>query len=151
MSNGPSPSTDAKRPAGLREIDHTGDTGLSISAPTLEALFARAAWGLFSVLTEMDAVRPAAEQDVVVEGADRDDLLVRWLSELNFLHGARGWLFSEFDIRDLSDTRLLATARGEKIDRERHAVHTEIKAVTYHGLHISQENEAWHAQVIFDM
>lgn len=139
------------RPDWLREVDHTGDIGITVSAPTPEALFARAAWGLFSVLTNPGTVRPATEQEIAVEGTDRDDLLVRWLSELNFLHVTRGWLFCEFDIRHLSAERLVATARGEPAAPERHTVHTEVKAITYHGLRIRREGETWHAQVIFDM
>lgn len=143
--------TEPEWPDGLREIDHTGDIGIAVSAPTPEVLFTRAAWGLFAMLTDLAVVRPLDEQEVVVEGADRDDLMVRWLSELNFRHVARGWVFSTFDIQVLSEERLVATVRGEKVDLERHVVYTEIKAVTYHGLYIRREDEAWHAQVIFDM
>ena len=104
-------------PDWLQEIDHTGDVGLRITAGSLPQLFERAAGGMFSVLTDPDAVRPAETTDVSVEGPDREALMVRWLSELNY----------------------------------HHTVHTEIKAVTFHGLEIRETTDGWTVQVIFDM
>jgi SHS2 domain-containing protein len=96
-------------------------------------------------------VRPLQALQVVVEADDRADLMVRWLSELNFLHVTEGWLFCAFDLEERTDRRLVATVRGERIHPGRHVIYTEIKAVTYHGLEIRQDEDGWHAQVIFDL
>lgn len=138
-------------PSWFREIDHTGDVGVHVEAPSLDALFARAAWGMLSVLTDLSDVAPASSQPVAVEAHDREALMVRWLSDLNFLHVTEGWLFCDFDVEVLPENRLHAAVRGEHLDPDRHVLHTEIKAVTFHDLHIRRRGEAWHVQVIFDM
>ena len=44
-------------PDWFREIDHTGDIGIQVTAPTLPHLFERAALGTFHVLTDLDTVQ----------------------------------------------------------------------------------------------
>jgi len=138
-------------PAWLREIDHTGDIGIVVTAPDRGQLYERAAWGLFSVLTDLSTVEPKEAHAVTVEGADPVDLMVKWLSELNFLHVTQHDLFAKFSIHELEDHRLAATAWGEPIDRERHTVYTEVKAITYHRLEIEETDDGWRVQIIFDM
>lgn len=141
----------SESPSWLREIDHTGDIGIVVTAPDRGQLYERAAWGLFSVLTEPSTVEPREAHAIAVEGTDPVDLMVKWLSELNFLHVTQHVLFSKFTIDELTDTRLAATAWGEPTDPDRHTVYTEIKAVTYHQLEIEATDDGWRVQIIFDM
>ena len=141
-------------PDWIREIDHTGDIGLRVTAPSLDALFARAAWGTFWVLTDVETVEPRESQTVTVDAADREALMVRWLSELNFLHTTQHRLFCDFDVAlSTADDgiALEATCRGEPTDPARHTVYTEIKAVTFHGMEVEETEDGWTVQVIFDM
>lgn len=138
-------------PLWLEEIDHTGDAGLRVHAPDVAALFARAAWGMFAVLADPETIRPTQTRELEVHGSDQEDLLLRWLSELNYLHLVEGVLFCRFEIREWSERKLVARVSGEGIDPARHSIHTEIKAVTYHGLEIREVNGEWRAQIIFDM
>jgi len=138
-------------PAWLQYLDHTADAGVIVQAATLEELFARAAWAMFSMLTDVAAIQPRLARRVSVAAADRQALLVRWLAELNFLHVTRHEVYCRFDIESLSDTELVAEVHGEKVDLSRHLVYTEIKAVTFHGLQIEPTAGGWEAQVIFDL
>ena len=40
---------------------------------------------------------------------------------------------------------------GEPIDRERHVLDHEVKAVTHHGLDLRREGGGWVAEVILDI
>jgi SHS2 domain-containing protein len=135
----------------LQPLDHTADTGIVVTASDLRELFARAAWGMFSLITDIGSVRAESEESIVVTATDREALLVRWLSELNFLHATRHRLFSRFEVRELQDHRLIALVAGEGIARERHTIHTEIKAVTFHGLRLQHGAQGWTAAIIFDL
>ena len=145
----------APTPDWLEEIDHTGDIGLRVRADTLPQLFERAAVGMFSVLTDLDTVRPTDSTGLSVEGRDREALMVRWLSELNYHHTVHARLFCAFSVETLEATadgfRLSATATGERLAPARHTVHTEIKAITFHGMEIRETADGWTVQVIFDM
>ncbi|MFB6249504.1 MAG: archease [Salinibacter sp.] len=145
----------SRTPSWLQQIDHTGDLGLRVTADTLPRLFERAAEGTFRVLTDLGDVRPAVASTVTVRAPDREALVVRWLSELNFRHAAHRRLYGAFAVSSVEaqgdEWVLEATVRGEPIDPERHVVHTEIKAVTFHGLEVQETEAGWTVQVIFDL
>jgi SHS2 domain-containing protein len=138
-------------PAWLEPLDHTADLGIRVQASDLKGLFARAAWGMFSLITDVPSVRPLVITSIHVEANDSQALLVKWLSELNFRHVTQRQVFCQFDILELDERRLTAEVRGEKIDLDRHTVYTEVKAVTFHELRLEKQNEVWTAQVIFDV
>jgi len=144
-------TADSDSPEWLQQFDHTADVGIVVTADDLRQLFARAAWGLFSVITDMAAVRPAEKVDVSASGPDREALLVRWLSELNFRHAADCWLFCRFDVHTLDDENAAATVFGERFDPRRHVIRAEVKAVTFHALRIWQEEQRLHGRVILDV
>jgi len=132
-------------------IDHTADVGYRLFAPTLAELFAVAGRALFDAITERASIQPQFERKIEVEAGDVEALLVTWLSELNFRCLTEFELFCEFTVDAISPTAVRATVRGEKIDPARHVIQTEIKAVTYHELYVRQVENAWEAQVIFDV
>jgi SHS2 domain-containing protein len=145
----------ADAPAWFREIDHTGDIGIQVTAPTLPQLFERAATGMFRVLTDLEAVQSPESLQITVDGRDLEALMVRWLSDLNYRHTVDHVLYSAFEVTPIEETdegfTLTATARGEPIDPDRHTVYTEIKAITFHGLDVQETDDGWAVQVIFDM
>ena len=105
-------------------------------ASDLKELFARAAWGMFSLVTEVDEIRLVDVDDIELEATDRFSLMVRWLSELNYRHVTENRLFGKFEIIDIDERSLAAVVRGERLDPARHQIFTEIKAVTFHGMRL---------------
>jgi SHS2 domain-containing protein len=134
-----------------RLIDHGADLGMEVRAPTLEALFVGAARALFDILGTLDATRVTRVETIEQEGEDLEEVFRGWLAELLFLSAARRMVFSEFRVLALDTTRLKAEAAGERFDRDRHTFEREIKAITYHGLEVVQEDREWRATVIFDV
>jgi len=72
-------------------------------------------------------VRPLQAFQITVEAPDREALLVKWLSELNYLHITQHMLYAEFKLLNWRAQGLTAEVKGEPIDPARHAVHTEIR------------------------
>jgi SHS2 domain-containing protein len=132
-------------------FDHTADIGIRAFGRTPEEVFIHAAEALFNVLTDLGSIRGQLTREVEVRGSDLEDLLVRWLGELLYLCEGEGYLFREFSIVQLTPTSLKAAARGERFDPARHEFKTEIKAVTYHQVEVSQKGETWVGKVIFDL
>jgi SHS2 domain-containing protein len=143
----PSPNT----PIWLTHVDHTGDAGISVNAADCRELFARAAWGMFSLITNMEAIRLAEMSRVQIAADDFSALMVKWLSELNYRHVTEHRLFGQFKVVEMDDATLLAEVRGERFDPTRHEIFTEIKAVTFHGLRLEHDDNGWKAQIIFDL
>jgi len=135
--------------ASYEQIEHTGDVGLRVRADTLPELLAGAARGMYEILVDAPEVRAQREEEIVVEGED-DELLRGWLAELLYRFSVDELIFVEFDIA-VEAGRLRAKARGGVMDRARHGMRTELKAVTYHGLSVRREGAGWIGEVIFDI
>jgi SHS2 domain-containing protein len=132
-------------------FEHTADLGLRVRAPNPPELFAEAGRGLFSmIVTNLADVRATEPLAIEIEGTQLDYLLFDWLNELLYVFECRHLLLSEFDVR-IDATGLKATARGEAADPARHELDHEVKAITYHGLKVAQENGGWLAEVIVDI
>ena len=138
-------------PEWLDYIDHTGDAGILLRAENLRQLFERAAWGMFSVLTNVAEIRLVEETRIQVEANDLPALMLAWLSELNYRHVTEHRLFGKFEVSVISDQMVFAEVSGETINPDRHTIFTEIKAVTFHDMRLEKSDNGWEAQIIFDL
>lgn len=128
--------------------EHRGELEIRIEAPSLPALFAEAGRALAEMMQGTPLEPPTAwSDDVVVEAADREALLVEWLNELVFRSEVTKVLFTGLEITHLSDHQLVAAIRGTRVERLRNPV----KAATYHGLSIVERPGGLTATVILDV
>jgi SHS2 domain-containing protein len=137
----------------IETFDHTADVGLRIAASDLDDLFRTAAQGVFDyIVTNRDAVRDEVTEAVSLRDESPADLLVTWLNDLIFRCETTHRLYTRFDVHVAADgLRLDATIGGEPIDRDRHVLDHEVKAVTHHGLTLRREDEGWVAELILDI
>lgn len=132
-------------------FEHTADVGLRIRGPDLESVMIDAARGLFSlIVVDPTSVRLAESVTFEIKGEDPDLLLFDWLNELLYTFDTRKLLLTDFHVT-LSDGQLNATARGEPLDRSRHQLDHEVKAITYHGLKLECTSDGWLAEVVVDI
>lgn len=136
-------------------FEHTADLGLRIRAPDLDTLFVEAAQALFSAIVEdLGSVAAQHRHEVQRTGDDLSYLLFDWLNELLYLFESEHLLCSRFEVhvsKDGQNWNLQGSAWGEPLDRSRHALEHEVKAITYHGLRVEQTPEGWLAEVIVDI
>lgn len=130
-------------------IEHTADLGLVASGATLAEAFSNAAYGLFSLITNLSAVRGVEPRRLKLEEDDAEMLLVGWLNNLIYLFDVERILFKRFDITDLDGHRLVAVCYGEKYDPTRHTLKRGVKAATYHMIKVDADKNQ--VQVIFDV
>jgi SHS2 domain-containing protein len=132
-------------------FDHTADLGLRIIAPDLETLFVEAAQALFSAIMEDPAaVRLERRVDIRLAAEEREYLLFDWLKELLYHFDVEHLLLAKFEVH-IKDGALTGSAWGEPLDRSRHVLEHEVKAITYHGLRVEQSEGGWLAEVIVDI
>jgi len=140
-----------------RTIEHTGDLGVEVEAPSLEQLFVAGAHALAGVLLGEEAGPAASEtlkatvwRDLALEGPDREALLVDWLRELLYMQMSEDLVLVEAELREVGEYRVagrVGFARASAAGR----VERELKAVTYHELEVSQRGEEWFARIVFDI
>ena len=132
-------------------FDHTADLGLRVRSPDLETLFVEAAQALFSAIVEDSAtVRLERRVDIQVAAEDREYLFFDWLKQLLYHFDVEHLLLAKFEVH-IKDGALTGSAWGEPLDRARHALEHEVKAITYHGLRVEQTEGGWLAEVIVDI
>lgn len=132
-------------------FEHTADLGLRVAAASRRELLVDAGRGLLAMIVANPLdVRPVEEKRLQVAGDAADYLLFDWLNELLYIVDTAHWLPCQFDVR-LTDEGLSAVVRGEPIDPARHRLEHEVKAITYHGLSVSEADGRWSAEVIVDI
>src|SRR3972149_9389362 len=115
-------------------IEHTADIGLVAYGGTLAEAFANAAYGMFSIIAELDDVREVESRRVEVNEEDIEGVLFEWLNSLLYYLDVETLLFKRFDITGLDDHHLVSVCYGEKYDPSRHHLKTGVKSATYHQL-----------------
>ncbi len=131
----------------FRPLDHPSDVGIYAFGRTKKKIFENAAFGMFSLMADLDRVENKLSFKVAVKGDDFDSLLVNWLNELIFMEDSKKILLKAFKIEKISAIRLEAKVQGEKIDLKQHSIYRPIKAATYNQLQIRSDR----AKIIFDV
>ncbi len=130
-------------------IEHTADTGLIAYGNNLTEAFANAAYGLFSIIAELNRVRKVESQTVVVNAEDIESLLFNWMNHLIYIFDVEHLLFKRFDISEFTEHNLKAICWGERYNPSRHRLKTGVKSATYHMLQVDRERNR--VRIIFDV
>jgi SHS2 domain-containing protein len=136
-----------------RILPHTADGKFQAFGKTLEEAFGNAALAAASLMWDWSKVEPRIRHFVHVSGIDREQLLVKFLSEIIYLFDTRQFLLGKVDglrIRpQFEGFSLEAVLAGEAL-APHHELYGDVKAVTYHDLKI-EECDGFTVQVVVDM
>ena len=130
-------------------IEHMADTGLIAYGHDLAEAFGNAAYGMFSIIAELETVKETESRWFEIEENDVETLLFEWLNSLLYFFDVDTLIFRRFDIEEFSGHKLKARCYGEKYDPSRHCLKTGVKSATFHMLEIDRDNNR--VQVIFDV
>jgi len=137
--------------AGHREVDHTADLGFELWADSLEELYTEGVLAVAELCYDRAAVHPRQRRRLSVQGPNREERLVRWLHEVYLILESEMWLTAGAVDVSAVDDHIEGVLQGEPFDSARHTIHTEIKAITYHGLAVAHDGERWRATVVVDV
>ena len=88
-------------------------------------------------------------------GADLEEAMVAWLSEILYFMDAEGWVFSEFRVDRVAErpgeSAFNGEAMGERCDPLARSRAVPVKAVTYHQISVREIGGGWEAVVYFDI
>ena len=131
----------------FEEIEHTADISIRVWGRDLAELFANGAYGMACQLADLAEVGRTGEQSIELEAYDAETLLVAWLEELLYLDERDGCVFCDFDMLEVTPTRLRAIVRGGPVREHRR----HIKAVTFSSLEIVHTGEGYETTIVFDV
>ncbi|MBI5788316.1 MAG: archease [Candidatus Schekmanbacteria bacterium] len=133
-------------------ISTTADMGFIAWGESPSDLFVHAAEALSQIITVSQKVHPNESVSVKIEAHDWPELAVNWLSEILYWQEVAGMFFSRFEITDFAEYHFQARLWGEEFDPTRHEILHEVKAITYHGLELLQEESGrWRLKIIVDI
>ena len=120
---------------------------------SLPSLFESAARALTEVMVDRRTVVARVDRRVEVKSPTVDRLLYDFLTELIVIKDVDSLLFKDFHVSIVSgrEQRLTCEMRGEEIDRERHALRNDVKAVTMHMFGVKRSSSGWKTTVVLDI
>ncbi len=132
-------------------IDHTADICVRVFGNSLEEIFVGSSKAMMEIITDVEKVNPSKEISIKAQGENYEELLVKWLQEILYLHEVKKMVFKDFEIKIENGTKAVGKAYGEKIDVDRHEFYSNIKAVTYHNLKIISSKDKYRVDIVFDI
>ena len=128
------------------------DIAFEAESGTVNGLFESCGLAVSDVMVDPASLRPSTIRNVELVSDGVDTLLYDFLTELIVIKDVDSTLFRDFEVRVSEDGKtLLARLVGEQIDRERHALRNDVKAVTMHMFGVRQEENAWKATIVLDI
>ena len=126
------------------------DIAFEAVSDTVDGLFETCALAITDIMVDPKTLRASTSRKFALESENLDRLLYDFLTELIVVKDVDSLLFKEFKV-GISGFSLTATARGEPIDRGRHRLRNDVKAVTMHLFGIKREGANWKTTVVLDI
>ncbi len=134
------------------DIAHA-DIAFEVVADKLDEVFSETAKAMFNVMVDLNDVEEKVKKQIKLENTDLERLFFDWLSELVYIKDTEYMLFKKFDVK-ISQTKgykLIASIYGEKVDRKKHKLKVDVKAVTMHKFSLKKKDNKWNALVVLDI
>jgi SHS2 domain-containing protein len=151
MKNYPSIRVTGRKSLEYHLLDHTADMGMEVSGSDPADLFSNAGMALIHIMLGEIPEKGLSSVKISLTGEDLPDLMVRWLTEILFLFEGERLITTDVVVINQSSTALDASLLVTPFDPSLHEILREIKAVTYHQIEVTLQNDVWIARVIFDL
>ncbi len=135
-------------------FEHKADVGVKGIGETKEEAFAECAKAMFSIMIDLETLGSEKKFNIEIETNDLESLLVDFLNHLLYLRDVNEVLFNKFDlyiINDGDEWKLNGICFGEKINKKKHDIKSDVKAASYHQLKVEEKNRKWIAQCVVDV
>jgi SHS2 domain-containing protein len=128
------------------------DIAFEADAQTINGLFEECAVAMSAIMVDPKTLGQKTVRKFSVKSESLDRLLYDFLTDLIIVKDVDSLLFREFKVNVSPDGRSLsAVAKGEPIDREKHKLRNDVKAVTMHMFGVRHEGKRWKAKVVLDI
>jgi SHS2 domain-containing protein len=142
--------------AGFEFMDHTADVSVKSWGRNLEEAFSQTALSLMMTITpNLNKISPKIEKNIEVISEDKYALCFDFLSEFLYLFDVEDLVFSYVVVKSIRKIgekyKLIALAKGEPFDRDKHEIGTEVKAITYSFMNSEETENKVEINIVFDV
>jgi SHS2 domain-containing protein len=132
-------------------IEHTADFGVIGKGATMAEAFENAAYGMFTIVADLEKYQPTTQKEITVAGSDDVNMFERFLSSLLVVFDGDALLPLDFEITEISMGRLTCWVDARPVADDIEWLGPAVKAVTYHQMAVENKNGEWQAKAIFDV
>ena len=136
--------------SGFKFIEHPADIEITASGGAFTEALKYAIYGMVEVIADREKIMKKTKREIEIDENDLSNIVFKTLDEILYLFDTEGFLPKEVNITKNKD-KYKIEMKGMLITGEEDFLRTEIKAVTYHNLHIKQEKDGWKINVLFDI
>jgi protein archease len=127
------------------------DIAFQAESATVDGLFESCAQAVTDIMVDPSTLRREVSRTISLKAEDLDGLLYDFLTQLIILKDVDSLLFSDFRVKvSVEESSLEAVAGGEPIDRVKHILRNDVKAVTMHMFGVVHD-DGWKATVVLDI
>lgn len=142
--------------AGFEFKDHTADVSVKSWGRNLEEAFSQTALSLMATITpNLKKISTNVEKEIEIESEDKYALCFDFLSEFLYIFDVEELVFSYISVKSIEKIedkyKLNAVVRGEKFDKDKHEIGTEVKAITYSFMNIEEKKNKVEIDIVFDI
>lgn len=130
------------------------DIAIEAYGKNLNELFENSALAIFEESANLKNVKEKEKRSIKINAKNIEDLLYDFLSEILFLKDTYSIIFKKSKIKIQKKGKkyhLNAELYGEKIDRERHELGNDIKAITLHMFKIEKTKKGYKGMIVVDV
>ena len=130
------------------------DIAIEAYGKNLNELFENSALAIFEESANLKNIKEKEKRSIKINAKNIEDLLYDFLSEILFLKDTYSIIFKKSKIKIQKKGKkyhLNAELYGEKIDRERHELGNDIKAITLHMFKIEKTKKGYKGMIVVDV
>ena len=141
---------------GFTFLEHTADVKVKSWGRSLEEAFAQTALSLMTTITpNLKKISPKIEKIIEITAEDKYALCIDFLTEFLYLFDVEDLVFGNVSVESIQKIeekyKLIALAKGETFDKEKHEIGTEVKAITYSFMNIEEKEKRVEISIVFDI
>ncbi|RAP50097.1 MAG: hypothetical protein BZ136_02110 [Methanosphaera sp. rholeuAM74] len=135
-------------------FETTADIGIEVVSSNIEDAFMYSAVACFNLITDVDMIEENIRKEVSVSSEDEYALLYDWITELLILFDGEFFVANSYDVKinmDDDGYHLSARLLGDVYDTSKYCYKTEVKAITYHNMEITEDKNEYRVRFIVDL
>jgi SHS2 domain-containing protein len=132
-------------------LPHTADICIEVSAASITGLFQNAAAAVLEQMVESGKTGDTVVRQISLQASGRDLLFIAWLQEILYEFYVHGLMYAGSTIEHMRATGLKAAVMFRRFDPKQHTAKREIKAITYHNIHIRKTGSRYTVRFVADI
>lgn len=132
------------------------DIAIEAYGKNLNELFENCAFAVFEESADLSKIDKKEKKSMKLKSDNIEDLLFDFLSEILFLKDKYSFLFKSSQVNIFKDNagksyKLTAELNGEKLNRKKHELRNDIKAITLHMFKVEKNKDNYKAFFVVDV